>query len=75
MAWRALGAVSQYARGAHRDGDLDSDPVKAERKGSIETEKNPLPLLASSGKERWDGIRRVVIIGVHGWFPNAHVQK
>lgn len=75
IAWRALGAVSQYARGAHRDGDLDSDPVKVERKGSIETEKNPLPLLASSGKERWDGIRRVVIIGVHGWFPNAHVQK
>ncbi|KAJ9094470.1 hypothetical protein QFC21_006009 [Naganishia friedmannii] len=75
MAWRALGAVSQYARGAHKDGDLDSDPGKLERTGSGHTEKNALPLLANSGKERWDGIRRVVIIGVHGWFPNAHVQK
>ncbi|KAJ9119617.1 hypothetical protein QFC22_003326 [Naganishia vaughanmartiniae] len=75
MAWRALGAVSQYARGAHREGDLDSEPVKPQKPASVETEKHELPLLANSGKERWNGIRRVVIIGVHGWFPNAHVQK
>ncbi|KAJ9098482.1 hypothetical protein QFC19_006349 [Naganishia cerealis] len=75
MAWRALGAVSQYARGAPKESDLDLRSIKLERAGSEEPEKKALPLLANSGKERWDGIRRVVIIGVHGWFPNAHVQK
>lgn len=75
MAWRALGAVSQYARGAQRDGDQCVEPAKPQRIASVETERDALPLLANSGKDRWDGIRRVVIIGVHGWFPNAHVQK
>jgi hypothetical protein len=29
-----------------------------------------LPKVVSDGTHCWKGIRRVVIIGVHGWFPN-----
>lgn len=34
-----------------------------------------LPIIDSDGKTCWGGIKRVVIIGVHGWFPNTHIQK
>jgi hypothetical protein len=29
-----------------------------------------LPKVVSDGTHCWKGIRRIVIIGVHGWFPN-----
>lgn len=75
MAWRALGAVSHYARGGSRDSSHSSDSTKFETHPSPAPQKSVLPSLISSGKDSWNGVRRVVIIGVHGWFPNAHVQK
>lgn len=75
MAWRALGAVSQYARGGSRDSSLPPKSNNMNDRPVIDVEKSPLPILTSSGKDQWKGVRRIVIIGVHGWFPNAHVQK
>lgn len=75
MAWRALGAVSHYARGSSKDNSLASSAVHMHNRPSIDTEKTTLPIVTSSGKDQWKGVRRIVIIGVHGWFPNAHVQK
>ena len=34
-----------------------------------------LPKVDNDGKACWNGIKRIVIIGVHGWFPNTHIQK
>jgi len=34
-----------------------------------------LPKLELDNRSCWKGIRRVVVIGVHGWFPNTHIQK
>jgi hypothetical protein len=75
MAWRALGRVSQYARGGSRESGQSSDSTKLENRPTTDSRKTVLPCLVSSGKDSWNGVRRVVIIGVHGWFPNAHVQK
>lgn len=75
MAWRALGRVSQYARGGSREIGQSSDSTKLQNRPAAESRKTVLPCLVSSGKDSWNGVRRVVIIGVHGWFPNAHVQK
>lgn len=75
MAWRALDAVSHYARGGSRDHGLPPTPVPLENDPADGLEKPMLPIVTSSGKEQWKGVRRIVIIGVHGWFPNAHVQK
>lgn len=75
MAWRALGAVSQYARGGSRDSSVPSKPVNTDIHPTNDAEKSVLPIVTSLGKDQWQGVRRIVIIGVHGWFPNAHVQK
>lgn len=34
-----------------------------------------LPRLAIEGADAWKHVKRVVIVGVHGWYPNAHIQK
>lgn len=75
MAWRALGAVSHYARGGSRDSGQSTNTAKIENHMAPPSQRTVLPSLISSGKDSWNGVRRVVIIGVHGWFPNAHVQK
>lgn len=75
MAWRALGAVSHYARGGSKDGGQLTNPAKVGNHMAPPSQRKLLPSLISSGKDSWNGVRRVVIIGVHGWFPNAHVQK
>ncbi|KAJ9107252.1 hypothetical protein QFC20_003789 [Naganishia adeliensis] len=60
---------------ALKDHGLPPTPVPLENHPADGLEKPMLPIVTSSGKEQWKGVRRIVIIGVHGWFPNAHVQK
>jgi hypothetical protein len=43
--------------------------------GAAPRELDGLPRLELDSKSCWKGIRRVVVIGVHGWFPNTHIQK
>ena len=38
-------------------------------------ELDGLPRLELDNRNCWKGIRRVVVIGIHGWFPNTHIQK
>jgi hypothetical protein len=75
MAWRALDAVSHYARGGSRDGGIPATAKAIDARTNMDHEQTMLPIVTSSGKDQWTGVRRIVIIGVHGWFPNAHVQK
>lgn len=44
-------------------------------KGNKAESSNGLPRLVSEGPDAWKNVKRVVIVGVHGWYPNAHIQK
>jgi hypothetical protein len=61
--------------GFHKKGASGNKTSSMDDSERLESENNPLPRAVYTGKESWAGIRRVVIIGVHGWFPNTHVQR
>lgn len=64
LAWKALGAVGSYV--------YRQDEPKAEvQVPRLEQPGDNLPkrLLGLDGDEDWKGIKRVVVVGVHGWFP------
>ncbi|ORX37521.1 hypothetical protein BD324DRAFT_622237 [Kockovaella imperatae] len=60
--WRALGAVSNYVYG-ESGGHIDPRGSRAGRRVG-----NDLPRRLPSD-EGWRNVKRIVIVGVHGWFP------
>jgi hypothetical protein len=79
LTWKALGAVSSYVRPAATAATTNKPEVKPE--GSDLGEQHDkyshlaLPRLNSkTGPASWQGVRRVVVVGIHGWFPNKNVQ-
>lgn len=80
LAWKALSAVGGYVYGG---GSQAAQPATEE--GLVEDEKGlrgrkegrgvgaELPrrmgLGGGSQDDGWKGVRRVVVVGVHGWFP------
>ena len=69
LAWRAIGAVGNYMYG---DKGLPEKESRGRHEGRGVGDALPRMVgLGSSGKsdDGWGEVRRVVIIGVHGWFP------
>lgn len=59
-------------------GFLSASKAAIEPRASSHTEPESthgLPRLAIEGADAWKHVKRVVIVGVHGWYPNAHIQK
>lgn len=78
-AWQSL--LAGYRRMSSTD---ESHPVSSPPKTPSGTDhqtrtapgiKTELPSVDKVGKECWKNVKRVVVIGVHGWFPNSHVQR
>ena len=68
LAWKALGAVGSYVYGGTEVGD--------ETRGMREGRKVGMELPRRVGLEKgmgeddgWKNVRRVAVVGVHGWFP------
>ena len=68
LAWRAIGAVGSYMYGSE-------DKTSSETRGMKEGRKvgRGLPRrmgLAGAGEDDgWKHVKRVAVVGVHGWFP------
>ncbi|KAL7425280.1 hypothetical protein Q5752_000968 [Cryptotrichosporon argae] len=68
LAWRALGAVGSYVYGVDRG---DGKETRGTREGRYVGADLPRRTGLSTGtpEEGWRQVRRVVVVGVHGWFP------
>lgn len=73
FTWKALGAVTSYVRNAPPQPDKNVAKTEASSE-HVKDEHFCLPRMQSSGAASWEGIRRVVVVGVHGWYPNKNVQ-
>lgn len=79
LAWKALGAVGSYVYGGSGAGDGVSKggwvDDEAEKRGRKEGRKvgRELPrrigLEHGGAEDGWKDVKRVVVVGVHGWFP------
>lgn len=66
VAWRALGAMSSYVYG-----EKQTDETRGRRAGRDVGADLPRRIGLGSGTpdDGWKNVRRVVVVGVHGWFP------
>ncbi|KAK4684890.1 hypothetical protein P7C73_g5274, partial [Tremellales sp. Uapishka_1] len=68
LAWKALGAVGSYYYGA--GGDAAEKAGETETRGRKEGRGVGAELPRRlAGDEGWRTVKRVVVVGVHGWFP------
>ncbi|OCF34418.1 hypothetical protein I316_03932 [Kwoniella heveanensis BCC8398] len=79
LAWKALGAVGSYVYGGVSDSQkVTSDTIhedEKETRGRKEGRRvgaelpRRIGLGAGSPDDGWKHVKRVVVVGVHGWFP------
>ncbi len=78
--WKVFGAVTSYVRPSPvapvpAPTSSASKGDTATETSDIEKQYKQLPRLAhKTGPALWQGVRRIVIVGVHGWFPHKNVQ-
>lgn len=68
VAWRALGAMSSYVYGEKEDANKDMRGRKAGRDVGADLPRR-IGLGSGTPDDGWKNVRRVVVVGVHGWFP------
>lgn len=68
VAWRALGAVSSYVYGEKHDPNEETRGKGAGRDVGADLPRR-IGLGGGSRDDGWKNVRRVVVVGVHGWFP------
>ena len=69
MAWKALGAVGSYVYGGAESAD-ETRGMKEGRKVGLELPRRVgLEGKGAGPDDGWKNVRRVAVIGVHGWFP------
>ena len=79
MAWKAIGAVGGYVYGGVSESALPASESQMGNEKESRGRKDgrevggDLPrrigLLSGSEDDGWKRVRRVVVVGVHGWFP------
>ncbi|WWC92594.1 uncharacterized protein L201_007553 [Kwoniella dendrophila CBS 6074] len=79
LAWKALGAVGNYVYGGSDLAQRITPDTLAEDEKEIRSRKegsnvgNDLPRRIGLGSgtpdDGWRQVKRVVVVGVHGWFP------
>lgn len=67
VAWRALGAMSSYVYGEKEDAK-ETRGRKAGRDVGADLPRR-IGLGSGTPDDGWKNVRRVVVVGVHGWFP------
>lgn len=68
VAWRALGAMSSYVYGEKEDTNKEARGRKAGRDVGADLPRR-IGLGSGTPDDGWKNVRRVVVVGVHGWFP------
>jgi len=79
LAWKALGAVGSYVYGGADSGE-ETRGMKEGRKVGMELpRKTGLEAKGAGADDGWKNVRRVAVVGVHGWFPakmlNSYVTR
>lgn len=81
LAWRALGAVGSYVYPGQEKVEEKVDARPKETRGLKEGREigTDLPRRIGLGGEDpddgWKNVKRVVVVGVHGWFPAKIVNS
>lgn len=65
---RALGALGSYVYGGHAESSEETRGKKEGRDIGADLPRK-MSVVSSSPDDGWKYVRRVVVIGVHGWFP------
>jgi hypothetical protein len=81
LAWRALGAVGSYVYPGQEKVEEKAKIVPQETRGLKEGREigTDLPrrigLAGGDPDDGWKNVKRVVVVGVHGWFPAKIVNS
>ena len=81
LAWRALGAVGSYVYPGQEKVEQKVEVVNRETRGLKEGREigTDLPrrigLAGEDPDDGWKNVKRVVVVGVHGWFPAKIVNS